>query len=124
MPRRAAVERERGQVTVLAIAVILCTVTAAGAAGLVTVAAVARHQAAGAADLAALAGAADLAVGLPPTVACATAARFVQANAAVLVGCTVSGSDLVVHAATNPGIGLPTVTSAARAGPTGQIRDG
>lgn len=115
--RFAHVERERGQVTVLALTVILCTITCAGAAGLVAVAAVARHQAAGAADLGALAGAADLAVGLPQDVACATAARFVVANSAVMIGCDVSGPDLVVRAAVNPGLGLPNVSAAARAGP-------
>jgi secretion/DNA translocation related TadE-like protein len=107
--------REDGMGTLLVLAVAGLVVTAAVVAIGVTQVIAARHQAAAAADLGALAGAAAVA-GDP----CAAAAQVVRANAALLVACRVEAPDVVVTArATTPSwLGLrwrPEVS--ARAGP-------
>lgn len=109
-PRR---DEGMGSLLVLAVAGLLFT-AAVVAVGVAQVFA-ARHQAAAAADLGALAGAAAL-----DGNACAAAAQVVRANAAVLVECRVEAPDVVVTAgaSTRSLMGLrwrPEVS--ARAGP-------
>lgn len=107
---------ERGIATVLALGlvVVLLVATMIGV-GVVRVVA-ARHVAAAAADLGALAGAAAVGRGQP----CAAAARTVRANDAELVSCRVSGAEVVVVASvrSKPLLGASWVPrSSARAGP-------
>jgi secretion/DNA translocation related TadE-like protein len=109
----------------------LATVVAAGAIGVVGIllgallvlgAAVAtRHRAENAADLAALAGAAEAALGREP--ACAQAREVAERNGATLVRCTWSGWDLQVDVAMTCGC-LPVgdaTTVRARAGPVVKV---
>ena len=110
--------RDRGAATVFVLA-IGCVVVWMGAAfAIVGTARVARHQAQVAADLGALAGAAHAVEG--PGVACAVAARYVEANAGVMTSCAVEGLDIVIRVevalTAMPG---PTrhAYGAARAGP-------
>ena len=107
---------DRGIATVLALGlvVVLLVATMIGV-GVVRVVA-ARHVAAAAADLGALAGAG--AVGRSPP--CAAAGRTVHANDAELVSCWVSGADVIVVASARsaPLLGMSWVPrSSARAGP-------
>ena len=75
----------------------------------------ARQQAETAADLGALAGAADIFRG--PDAACAAAAQVVAANRAQLISCALAGFDVLVQAAvTVPAFG-GTASARARAGP-------
>lgn len=83
---------------------------------------VARHRAASAADLGALAGAADAVLG--PTAACDRAGRVVVAAGAELTGCALDGWDVLVEVRVRvplrpgPVLGVPSTASArARAGP-------
>lgn len=107
--------REEGLGSLLVLAVAGLVITAAVMAIGVAQVIAARHQAAAAADLGALAGAAAV-----DGDACAAAAVVVRANAAVLVGCRVEAPDVVVtaQASTRSWLGLrwhPEVS--ARAGP-------
>jgi len=107
---------ERGIATILALGLVavLLVATMIGV-GVVRVVA-ARHLAAAAADLGALAGAAAVGRGQP----CAAAAGAVHANDAELVSCRVSGADVVVVASvrSEPLLGVSWVPrSSARAGP-------
>ncbi|MFJ6798419.1 Rv3654c family TadE-like protein [Streptomyces sp. NPDC091268] len=74
---------------------------------------VARHRAAAAADLAALAAAATWAHG--PEAACATARRVAEAQAARLTACLVAGEEVQVTARAATGPFTPPIRS--RAGP-------
>ena len=92
------------------------------ACGLVSVllgaAVVARHRAASAADLAALAGAIHLGAGQPG--ACRAARRVAGSQGARLAVCRLSGSDLLVIVEldlTGPAAALGPVRASARAGP-------
>ena len=79
---------------------------------------VARHQAAAAADLGALAGARHAFSG--EAAACSYAAELVGANHARLTACVLEGLDLVVTVevdAGGPVRGLGTARAVARAGP-------
>jgi secretion/DNA translocation related TadE-like protein len=109
----------------------LATAIAAGAIGIVAIllgallvlgAAVAtRHRAANAADLAALAGAAESVRGREP--ACARAREVAERNGAAVVSCTWSGWDLQVDVVRGCGC-LPvgdTTTVRARAGPVVKV---
>ncbi|WP_245923784.1 Rv3654c family TadE-like protein [Actinoplanes atraurantiacus] len=92
---------------------------AAGLAGAaVGSARVGRQQARTAADLGALAGAAEAIYG--EGVACARAARFVVANGARMTSCVVTGLEIVVRVTVEleplPGF-VGKATGAARAGP-------
>ncbi len=92
--------KDEGFATVAVLA--LCGVLAS-AGGLVSVLggiAVARHQAAAAADLAALAGAARAIEG--PRPACTAAAGVARRNGAVLVSCDLNGLDVAVTVAVRP----------------------
>ncbi|TYP84770.1 Rv3654c family TadE-like protein [Blastococcus xanthinilyticus] len=110
---------ERGSATVwvLALSAVLALVAAAGV--LAGAAAVARHRAAGAADLAALAAAGRAVLGDPA--ACAVAAETATANGAELTGCAVGeGSvvDVTVEVPVRLGrLGVHTAHGRARAGP-------
>ena len=76
---------------------------------------VARHRARAAADLAALAGAAQAPLG--EAVACGRAATVAGAQHATVVSCELKGLDLVVTVGV-PGVaGSRRITAAARAGP-------
>ena len=112
MSRRVRPEAGSATVLVVAMAGVLMFVMVGLAAlsGLVT----AQRRAQAAADLAALGGAAELAG------ACAAAGRIAAANAAVLDGCTVDGSEVTVVVSV-AGPHLPgrrvRVSAEARAGP-------
>lgn len=107
-----------GSASVLVLAAVLVALVVAGATGLVGSAVVARHRAAAAADLAALAGA-DVLLGRAPGLPCAAADRVARANGAVLTGCVVTAGDAVVSVAVRPAGRTATVGLAlgrARAG--------
>ena len=111
-------DRDRGSASVFVLAVGLALVSMGLAGAAVGRARVARHQARAAADLGALAGAAQAIYG--PDVACARAAEIVAANHAVVTACTVGGLEIVVRVAVEvhplPGVSRRAV-AAARAGP-------
>lgn len=107
---------EDGAATVLAVAIIaaLLCVTAAGAwLGCVVVA---RHRAQAGADLAALAGAAQVPQGA--SAACARAAAVARAMGVATAGCRVDGLDVIVEVQV-PVAHAGTARASARAGPVG-----
>jgi secretion/DNA translocation related TadE-like protein len=110
--------RDRGSTTVVA-AVGVVALIATMVIGLRLGAAVlARHRAATAADLGALAGAAaQLRIGD----GCPVAARLVGRNGAELISCSSDGADLLIQAAVLVGWGPvgARATARARAGPAG-----
>jgi len=109
-------EAEEGSATVWVLACALLIVAVAGLLTAVQAAAVARHRAAGAADLAALATAARLAAGAVD--GCARGAAVATANRAQLRDCQVLGREVVVTVAVRTGLpGAPAVLALARAGP-------
>ena len=111
--------QERGSATVwvLVLAAVLGLVAAASV--LVGVAVVARHRAASAADLAALAAAGRAVTGDPS--ACEAAVDVALANAAELTGCRVEPGSVVQVEVAVPvrlgGLGMHTAVGRARAGP-------
>lgn len=114
--------RLRGDAGIAGVLVLLLAVVVASVGALLaTLAAVgvARHRAAGVADLSALAGAQQALAG--PSAACAAAARTAAAGAAALLDCQVSGDQVeVVVEVRPPGpLGdLGAATGRARAGPS------
>ena len=111
----AAVKRHDGFVTVAALALLGVLVAVAALLGLLVSAATARHRAATAADLAALAGAQHV-LDDP----CAAAASFAHANGARLTACEVLGATVLVRVEVRPPGLLGTLGTAhatARAGP-------
>jgi secretion/DNA translocation related TadE-like protein len=115
--RLRGADRDRGSATVYA-AFALVALTALGVivSGFTALAS-AKHRAAGAADLAALAGAQALQRGADP---CASAADLAVRNGAVLAGCAVAGQVVTVIARTDGPHLLGrawTFESVARAGP-------
>jgi secretion/DNA translocation related TadE-like protein len=108
---------DHGSATVYAaFALVALTALAVMVSGF-TVIATAKHRAAGAADLAALAGAQALQRGADP---CASAADLAARNGAVLADCAVAGRVVTVIARTDGPHLLGrawTFESAARAGP-------
>jgi secretion/DNA translocation related TadE-like protein len=114
---RAGADRGAGSILVLgAVAVVLTAVSA-----VLTLAAgyEARHRAAAAADLAALAGAGHVRLGAEP--ACALARTVAAANGGVLQSCAVEGEQVIVTVAVaivGPTRWLPDPVRRARAGPT------
>jgi secretion/DNA translocation related TadE-like protein len=81
-------------------------------------AAVARHRAQAAADLAALAAAGRLSLG--PDAACAQARNIAAAMGAVVSGCDIQNLDVVVAVTVRPGSRIAgEARAAARAGPAG-----
>ncbi|MBT2402215.1 MULTISPECIES: Rv3654c family TadE-like protein [unclassified Streptomyces] len=105
--------RDRGSATVWAALVATVLGAVFGGVLLLGQAVVARHRAAAAADLAALAAAATWAHG--PEAACATALRVARAQGATLTACTLQGEVSTVTARAPTGPFTPTIT--ARAGP-------
>ncbi|MEV4507568.1 Rv3654c family TadE-like protein [Dactylosporangium sp. NPDC049525] len=113
-----SVERERGSISLLMVAIgIVFVVALVAGIGLGGVR-VARHRAQNAADAGALAGAV-WAVDGPPA-ACAVAGRVVSANDARLVSCSVDGLDVRVTVEVHLNDGMPAGRASARAGP---VRD-
>lgn len=105
---------------VLGLVTVLTTIAlVAGGVGSVMVA---HRKAQAAADLAALAGAADLRDGRD---GCVLAARIAAANGAVLADCLVDGVEVeVVVAVAVPAVpGAPTMRSRARAGPSANVAE-
>jgi secretion/DNA translocation related TadE-like protein len=113
-----AVGRDRGAASIFVLAVGLLLVAAGVAGAAVGSARVGRHTARNAADLGALAGAAQAIRGGP--VACARAGRFVAANGGRMTDCTVSGLEIVVRVRVEvrplPGL-VRQAEAVARAGP-------
>ncbi|MFF5801836.1 Rv3654c family TadE-like protein [Streptomyces sp. NPDC012746] len=105
--------RERGSATVWGALVTTVLVAVFGGVLLLGQAVVARHRAAAAADLAALAAAASWAHG--PETACATAMRVARAQGATLTSCTLRGEISEISARAPTGPFAPAAT--ARAGP-------
>ncbi|MET9697110.1 Rv3654c family TadE-like protein [Streptomyces sp. NPDC006529] len=105
--------RDRGSATVWAAVVATALVAVFGGVLLLGQAVVARHRAASAADLAALAAAASWTHG--PRAACATAIRVAVAQGARMTACTLSGELADVTTRTSTGPFTPESTS--RAGP-------
>jgi secretion/DNA translocation related TadE-like protein len=112
------VSRDRGSAVVWLAGFTALLVLATAAALLPGSAVLARHRAATAADLAALAGAVRVLDGV--AVACAAAADIAARNGGSLVRCAVSGDDVEVEV-TRPvvlgGLGSWTAWAKARAGP-------
>ncbi|WP_018587980.1 Rv3654c family TadE-like protein [Salinispora arenicola] len=109
---------DRGGATVLLLAVGVAFVIFGVAGAAVGAARVARQQAGVAADLGALAGAAE--AGLGATTACESARMIIAGNGGRLVDCRLDGLDLLVTAevTATPLPGLSRVATArARAGP-------
>ncbi|MFC9294347.1 Rv3654c family TadE-like protein [Streptomyces sp. NPDC057011] len=105
--------RDRGSATVWAALVATVLGAVFGGVLLLGQAVVARHRAAAAADLAALAAAAGWAHG--PEAACATARRVARAQGAVLAVCRVEGE--IAEVTARPATGPFTPGIRARAGP-------
>jgi len=111
--------RERGAGTVLVLGVVLVGLLVCSAGAVLGQAVVARHRAAAAADLAALA-AADVLVGRAAGDACGAAGRVAGRGGARLVSCRPAGEEVVVEVAVDvAGVlsGLGPARAAARAGP-------
>jgi secretion/DNA translocation related TadE-like protein len=112
-------DHERGSATVWMLALSGVLAVVGIAAVLVGAAAVARHRAGSAADLAALAAAGQAVTGGPA--ACTTAADIAAANGAELTACTVDEAAVVEVAVRVPvrlgGLGVRWATARARAGP-------
>lgn len=109
---------DRGSVTVLACVGVLVVLVVAGLAVHVGAAVLARQRAETAADLAALAGAAQLLRGVE--IACETSGVVARANEAELTGCRADGLDLLVEVAVEVGGTLGgRAAGRARAGPVG-----
>jgi secretion/DNA translocation related TadE-like protein len=117
-------ERDRGAASIFVLAVGLALVVAGLGGASVGTARVGRHQAQNAADLAALAGAADAIYG--EGMACARARRFAAANGGRMTSCTVDGLEVVVWAEVEvrpmPGL-VRTAAEGARAGPIYSVTD-
>lgn len=105
--------RDQGSATVWGVVVATVLVAVFGGVLLLGQAVVARHRAAAAADLAALAAAATWAHG--PEAACATAIRVATEQGARVTGCLVSGEVAEVRARAPTGPFAPELNS--RAGP-------
>ncbi|WP_250002239.1 Rv3654c family TadE-like protein [Actinoplanes sp. M2I2] len=110
--------RDRGAATILVLAFGLFLTMAGVAAAAVGAARVGRHAARTAADLGALAGAAQAVFG--PELACARAEQLVTANAGRMTACAVDGLEITVRAEVVvravPGLDRRAVAT-ARAGP-------
>jgi secretion/DNA translocation related TadE-like protein len=117
VPRRPAGDDGAG--TVLVLAVVLAALLLATAVAVLGTAVVARHRAAGVADLAALA-AADVLLGRTAGDPCAAAASVAAAGGAALARCTPAGQEVVVEVRVDVrGVlaGLGPARGSARAGP-------
>nr|WP_040521865.1 Rv3654c family TadE-like protein [Gordonia araii] len=114
---------EDGSATVVGVAVVACLVAVTIALAHVGTAVLARHRAASAADLSALAAASVLLGGSADP--CATATRIVRAQGYSQMridSCVIDGEDVVVEVALPVGLGrfgVRTARARARAGPVG-----
>lgn len=109
---------ERGAGTVLVLSVVLTIMVAVQAVAVLAAGQSARHRAAAAADLAALAGANQLALGSADP--CAAAGRIAHANGATLRDCVIDGMEVEVQVrvpTTSVLPWLPDQDRRARAGP-------
>ncbi|BEL10303.1 hypothetical protein Q0Z83_084940 [Actinoplanes sichuanensis] len=106
---------DRGAASILMLAVGLVLVGVALIVVTGGAARVARHQAGVAADFGALAGGAHTIEG--QATACAVARRYVEANHARMLSCTVEGLEIVVRAEVRLRIYPASADVAARAGP-------
>ncbi|MCC3764735.1 pilus assembly protein TadG-related protein [Glycomyces sp. TRM65418] len=104
--------KERGSATVLAAGVAAALVVSAVAFTAVGQAGAARHRAQGAADAAALAGAAKVLFG--EEAACGAAQAMAERSSTEFQGCEVSGLEVTVHVNETPA-GVPAVFGPARA---------
>ncbi|MDQ3432572.1 MAG: flp pilus-assembly TadE/G-like family protein [Actinomycetota bacterium] len=112
------VSRERGSASLWVLSLVLILWAAGALVMAAGVVLAARHQAGGAADLAALAGADRVLSG--PDTACGAAARVAQRNRARLTQCRVLGTEIevLVQVDTPDFLGqVPPATGRARAGP-------
>jgi secretion/DNA translocation related TadE-like protein len=110
---------ETGSATVLAAALVAALVAVALGGVSVGAAAVARHRAQAAADLAALAAAGRLPLG--PQAACDQARSIATAMGAAVSGCDIQNLDVVVAVTVRPGGRIAgEARAAARAGPAGR----
>ena len=108
-------DRDEGVSTVFGAMMVGLLIVVTGVCVRLGGAMLARQQAETAADLGALAGAAEILRG--PDAACAEVARVVTANRARLVSCVVDGFDVLVRAeVAAPAFG-GTAAARARAGP-------
>lgn len=116
---RRAIDGDSGVGTVLAVGIVAVLSSALLVSAALGAAVLARHRAAAAADLAALA-AADRSVGRTDGLPCAAAARVAAVNDAVLTGCRVAAdgsvSVQVTVALPPPWRRLGTTRAQARAG--------
>jgi secretion/DNA translocation related TadE-like protein len=115
---RSNPDSDRGSASVIAAAMMTLLMVLAGAGVMVGSAVTARHRAQAAADLAALAGAGQVASG--QSAACASAASVARAMQAGVATCTVDGLDVVVtiEVPVRLGrLGIQAAHAAARAGP-------
>ncbi|THV41576.1 Rv3654c family TadE-like protein [Glycomyces buryatensis] len=103
---------EEGSATVLAVGVVAALVVSTVAFAAVGQATAARHRAQGAADAAALAGAAKVLFG--DEEACAAAAAMVAANSAELESCEVNDLEVTIRV-TEEANGIPRAFGPARA---------
>lgn len=110
---------DRGAASVLVLAVGLVLVGVAAIVVIGGAARVARHQARVAADFGALAGGGHTVEG--QAAACAVALRYVEANHARMLGCTVDGLEIVVRAEVRLGIYPASAVAASRAGPVSAV---
>ncbi|WP_424923839.1 Rv3654c family TadE-like protein [Amycolatopsis granulosa] len=106
-------ERDRGAATVWAAGAIAAFVVIAGLLWGLGAATIARHRAAGAADLAALAAAGQTLLGVD--VACGRAQWVADRMAARMVSCRFDGWDALVEVSVDTGLG--SAAGRARAGP-------
>ena len=133
-----AAERDDGSATLWALALVLVLWVSVAGVLLAGIAVAARHRAATAADLAALAAASAMsAASFPPpasamatgaepmthaAAACAAARQIAEANRATIAGCQVSGAVVEVTATVTIDalryLGVGAVSASARAGPT------
>ncbi|RIQ27331.1 Rv3654c family TadE-like protein [Jiangella rhizosphaerae] len=116
--RGAELGRECGAGTVLILSVVLVIMVATQAVAVLAAGQSARHRAAAAADLAALAAANRLALGSADP--CADAGRIAEANGAALRDCVVDGMEVEVQVrveTTSLLPWLPAQDRRARAGP-------
>ena len=110
---------DRGAGSILVLSAVAVVLTAALAVLTFAAGYDARHRAAAAADLAALAGAGQVRLGVEP--ACSLARTVAAANGGVLHSCEVEGEQVVVSVAAaivGPTRWLPDPVRRARAGPT------
>lgn len=114
--RTARVSRDRGAGTVLAVTITGVILTVALAALVLGSAVVASHRARLAADLAALAGASRAQTGASAAQACAEAGRVAGLNRAMLMSCSVDGSEVLLVVSVAAGLTRQAIAR-SRAGP-------